>query len=116
MSDMSCSEGFVRLENGVLIDLDSPPPLHAIEDERMQAKVRDEIYEKEFQGAIGRRVVDVRFDHSLLYILIEEGWMISILPAQFWVRPCLERDEAINPDARSVWQTKDAEQDVALND
>jgi hypothetical protein len=107
MSTMSYSAGYLRLDSEVVIYLGQPatPPMRACDEIGLRALARDTTYEKEFRPLIRQKIVDVVLtrDDGCLCILTDE-YLITEVPAQFWVRPCLYKRDSFTLPTEPFWQ------------
>lgn len=108
MSGMSASEGYIRLDTGVLINLgEDLECLRACGESRLQGLVRYTEYERdEFRSVIGKRIsnVVVACDCALLVFITEDGKFITMVPAQFWIRPCLYDAASFTDETSPLWE------------
>jgi hypothetical protein len=105
--DQSYSSGYVRLDSGVLIELDSSEAPRALDLVRLRHLARDSEHERSFQPAIGQKVVDLlRSDeHAGICVLLESGSVIAFVPGRCWIAPSLlKRDEFPLSTATTVWE------------
>ncbi len=106
MGDQSLSASYIRLDNGVVLDLNGPvPPLRAYEGELATVK-RDTPYEAEFQAAIGQTVSEVLLttDVGCLCVVTDGGLLITEVPALFWERPCIYRRSECSINTEPLWK------------
>src|SRR3954447_11363618 len=82
MSDQSYSNGFLRLENGIWIDLDSQDGACAADPARLAALQRDLGHENTFQSIIDQKIADlvVSDDYPGICALFEDGSVVAIVP------------------------------------
>ena len=108
MTDMSTSVGYLRLENGIIIDIGATnPPLPKVTDIPFPDAGRDKEYEKEFQALVGQRIADVRVttELGLVCIFTENSLVVTEVPAQFWVRPCLYSKGTLDVETERLWES-----------
>ena len=107
MSGQSYSAGYLRLDNGVLFYLGQPtePPLHACEEAVLAKVTRDAKYEAEFRSILGQEVQDVvlTIDDGCLCVVTKDA-VITEVPAQFWVRPCIYSKTDFNFQTEPYWK------------
>lgn len=53
--------------------------------------------------ALGKTIADVLFDDLVIYLVTDAKSVISMVPALFWVRPCIESDCESLTDCRPIW-------------
>ena len=108
MSTMSYSASYLRLDSGSLFDLGQPaaPPLHAVDERAVSGLARDPKSEREFRPAILQEIVDVvlMIDDGSLCVLTDE-FVITVVPAQFWVRPCLYKRDSFTYTTEPFWNS-----------
>jgi len=92
MSTMSYSPSYLRLDSGVLFYLGQPtePALYARDEAALANVTRDAKYEREFRSLLGQEIQDVvlMIDDGCLCVVTKDA-VITEVPAQFWVRPCI---------------------------
>jgi hypothetical protein len=107
MSDQSFSAGYIRLDNGHVIDLSTAAPPLLAHDVGLESVVRDSKYEAEFRRAIGQKIADVVLttDVGCLCVVTDGGLLITDVPAQFWQRPCLCKRSEFSQATEPLWKT-----------
>ena len=107
MSDMSYSPGYLRLDSGVLFFLGQPtePALHASDEAALTSVTRDTKYEREFRSLLGQEIEDVvlMIDDGSLCVITKEA-VITEVPAQFWVRPCIYKRADFTYKTEPYWK------------
>jgi len=107
MAGQSYSGGYVRLDNGVLIELDSSEAPCSLDPARLKQLPRDSAHEQTFKPAIGQKVVDLLWseDFAGICVLLESGSAVAFVPGLFWIAPFLQKSEEVPiSGAKSVWQ------------
>ena len=105
--DQSYSSGYVRLDNEVLIEIDSNEVPRVIDSSSLSHLQRDSEHEQTFRPAIGQKVVDLlrSRDFAGICVLLESGSAIAYVPGQFWIAPFLQKAEEVPiSGAKSIWQ------------
>ena len=104
MSDMSYSHGYLKLDNGLAFDLDAQP-VRVADDSVVAGVLRDTKYEQEFRMLLRQMIEDVvlTIDCGCLCVVTGEA-VITVVPAQFWVRPCLRQRVEFTHKTEPYWK------------
>lgn len=92
MDDHSYSAGYIRLENGIVIDFDSSRTSLQGYDGSLDALVRDSNYEAKFREAawlFKSLMFFLRQTLTSLVLLLLRGYLSPRSPALFWNRLCI---------------------------
>ncbi len=107
MSTMSRSTGYLRLDTDVLVPIGHPPtlPIRSCAEAAISDLVRDYKYEREFMPVLQQQIRDVvvtRGDGCLCFAT--DNFLITEVPAQFWIRPCLYKRDQSAPATVPFWR------------
>ena len=107
MSAMSYSAGYLRLDNGILFYLGQPtePELRASDEAALASVTRDAKYEREFRTVLKQEIEDVvlMIDDGSLCVVTKDA-VITEVPAQFWVRPCIYKRAEFTYKTERYWK------------
>ena len=107
MSTMSYSPGYLRLDSGILFYLGQPtaPELHASDEAALTSVMRDAKYEWEFCSLLKQEIEDVvlMIDDGSLCVVTKDA-VITEVPAQFWVRPCIYKRADFTYKTEPYWK------------
>ena len=107
MSSMSYSPSYLRLDSGVLFYLGQPtePALHASDEVALTSVTRDAKYEREFRSLLKQQIEDVvlMIDDGSLCVVTKDA-VITEVPAQFWVRPCIYKRADFTYKTEPYWK------------
>jgi hypothetical protein len=103
MSDMSYSPGYLKLDSGVVFDL-GVQPLCVADDLAVTRVTRDTKYEREFCTLLRQEIEDVvlMIDDGCLCVVTRDA-AITVVPAQFWVRPCIYKRTEFRYKTEPFW-------------
>jgi hypothetical protein len=103
MSDMSYSPGYLKLDSGFVFDL-SVQPLCVADDSVVTRVTRDARYECEFSALLLQDIENVvsMVDDGCLCVVTSAA-VITVVPAQFWVRPCIYKRAEFTYKTEPYW-------------